>query len=101
MADLSDFHEQLHNNFTKGTYIGFEVSGKGPQPLPGSSGYLAGYGPFTMTDSKEKNYEVFYRENSRDFTDKDKCISISLNWSSDGKNFIDPYGQSKNVFTLN
>ena len=54
-----------------------------------------------MTDSNGNNYEVFYRKNSRDFTDKDKCISISLNWTSDGKHFIDPYGRSKNVFTLN
>ena len=99
MTELSDFHEQLHNNFTKGTFVGFEVSGKGPQPLPGSSGYLAGFGPFTMTDSSG-NYEVFYNKNSRSFIDKDKCINILLNWTSDGKHFIDPHGQSKNVFTL-
>ena len=23
MTELSDFHEQLHNNFTKGTFVGF------------------------------------------------------------------------------
>ena len=101
MTELSDFHEQLHNNFTKGTFVGFVVSGKrSSQSFPGASGYLAGFGPFTMTDREENRYEVFYRENSRDFTDKDKCINILLNWTSDGKHFIDPHGQSENVFTL-
>ena len=106
MTDLSDFHEQLHNNFTKGTFVGFVVSGKkSSQSFPGASGYLAGFGPFTMTDSSPEdsgsgNYEVFYNKNSRSFIDKDKCINIPLNWTSDGKHFIDPHGQSENVFTL-
>ncbi len=100
MTDLSDFHEQLHNNFTKGTFVGFVVSGKkSSQSFTGASGYLAGFGPFTMTNSSE-NYEVFYNKNSRSFIDKDKCINIPLNWTSDGKHFIDPHGQSENVFTL-
>ena len=106
MTDLSDFHEQLHNNFTKGTFVGFVVSGKkSSQSFPGASGYLAGFGPFTMTDSSPEdggsgNYEVFYNKNSRSFIDKDKCINILLNWTSDGKHFIDPHGRSENVFTL-
>lgn len=94
---MADFHEKLHNELTQRTFIGFAVSGKGTsQSFPGASGYLAGYGPFTMTDSSPEdgcsgNYEVFYNKNSRSFIDKNKCINIPLNWTLDGKKFTDPH----------
>ena len=87
---MADFHEKLHNELTQGTFVGFTVSGKRTsQSFPGASGYLAGYGPFTMTDSSPEdsssgNYEVFYNKNSRSFIDKDKCI----NWANINKMFI-------------
>ena len=94
---MADFHEKLHNELTQGTFVGFAVSEKGTsQSFPGASGYLAGYGPFTMTDSSPEecssgNYEVFYNKNSRSFIDKNKCINIPLNWTLDGQKFTDPH----------
>ena len=83
MSTLTDFQQELHNKYINKPFWGIGVPPR-----------MACYGPFKMILPSNKEVEVFYKKNEYQFVDINKTIYISLTWTNDGTNFVDPFGNN-------